>query len=122
MVHEQQETDKALPGKKELKRQLADKMENALPELRDMLGAKKFLNRVKKAAKLLMEGLHKEEVLKKKKEPAKKAATSKAAAKKATPAKAKAKKTTAKKVTSKTTNKASAQKAKTVKGAKAGKP
>jgi hypothetical protein len=88
----QSEAQTNLPGKKELKKQLADKMETALPELREMIGEKKFLNRVKKAAKLLMEGLHKEDLTKKKKAPAKKAITAKkTTTKKSVPNKAAAK-------------------------------
>src|SRR3954469_7653801 len=88
----QNETPKALPGKKEMKHQLADKMETALPELRELLGEKKFANRVKKAAKLLMEGLHKEDVAKTKKQQPKKAT-----ARETTTKKSVAKGTTAKK-------------------------
>jgi hypothetical protein len=120
MANGQNEADKKLPGKKELKKQLADKMENALPELRDMLGEKKFMNRLKKAARLLMEGLHKDEISKKKKEPVKKAATKKVATKKTTGAKATAKPTAAKKAATKT-SKAAAKKAKTANKTKAGK-
>ena len=104
----QNETPKALPGKKELKHQLADKMGTALPELREMLGEKKFANRVKKAAKLLMEGLHQEDIAKKKKQQ---------------PKKASAKETTSKKPVAKSTtpNKAAVNKAitKTAKAAPA---
>lgn len=71
------DTEKKIPGKKELTKQLADKMETALPELRELLGEKKFANRLRKAAKLLMEGLHKQDVPKGKKQPVAKATTKK---------------------------------------------
>src|SRR5690349_10839725 len=74
---------KNTPGKKELTKQLADKMQTALPELRELLGEKKFENRLRKAAKLLMEGLHKQDITKKKNQPAAKAATKKQGIKKA---------------------------------------
>ncbi len=57
----QNDVQKDLPPKKELRKQLAEAMEQALPELRELLGEKKFAHRLKKAAKLLTEGLHKEE-------------------------------------------------------------
>src|SRR3954454_20709701 len=98
----QNETPKALPGKKELKHQLADKMGTALPELREMLGEKKFANRVKKAAKLLMEGLHKEDVAKKKKQQPKKATAKETASKKPVAKDATAKKAAVKKAITKT--------------------
>src|SRR6476661_4023864 len=82
MENGQNANPKALPGKKELKHQLADKMGTALPELREMLGEKKFANRVKKAAKLLMEGLHKEDIAKKKKQQPKKATAKETTSKK----------------------------------------
>ena len=72
MENGQNHAPKALPGKKELKHQLTDKMHTALPELREMLGEKKFENRVKKAAKLLMQGLHDKDVAQKAKQSAKK--------------------------------------------------
>ena len=99
------EVKKSIPGKKELKKQLADKMETALPELRAMLGKKKFVHRLKKAAKLLMEGLHKEDVPKKKKEPVAKTAAKKggkkAAAKKMALPKSATKKAAGKKAAAK---------------------
>ena len=73
-----------VPGKKEMRKQVVDKIEAALPELKSPLGEKKFHSRVKKAAKLITEGLHKEERAK----VAKKAKTVKTtAAKKAVPKK-----------------------------------
>src|SRR3954462_11844369 len=102
----QREAQTNLPGKKELKKQLADKMETALPELREMIGEKKFLNRVKKAAKLLMEGLHKEDLTKKKKQPAKKAIKAKeTTTKNSTPKRAAAKKAVSKAATASTSKK-----------------
>jgi hypothetical protein len=131
MENEQNDAPAALPSKKELKKQLADKMETALPELRDMLGEKKFSHRVKKAAKLLLEGLHKEDVTKKKKQPAAKsaAANKKATAKgvaekskQAAATKASAKKTAAKKTAANTSKTATAQQLKSAKKASNGKP
>jgi len=81
MENEQNEVPEALPGKKELKHQLADKLHTALPELREILGDKKFSHRVKKAAKLLMEGLHNADVAKKGKQSPKKAIPKKVATK-----------------------------------------
>ncbi len=82
MAKDQKEVQQDIPGKKELKQQLTDKMEIALPELRAMLGEKKFAHRLKKAAKLLVEGLHKEDVSKKKQPTGKASPTGKAAVKK----------------------------------------
>ena len=112
MENGQNEASKTLPGKKEMKNQLADKMSTALPELREMLGEKKFENRIKKAAKLLMEGLHKEDVPKNKKQQpknvtAKETTLKKPAAKSTTP-----KKVAAKKAVTKTAKAAPAKKAK----------
>ncbi|MEP6467287.1 MAG: hypothetical protein ABJB05_13340 [Parafilimonas sp.] len=45
-------------AKKEFKKELAGKMESALPEVKKKLGEKKFEHRVKKAAKILVHGLH----------------------------------------------------------------
>ena len=74
-------------GKKELRKQLADKIEAAIPELKTTLGEKKFHHRIKKAVKHITEGLHKKEAVKtvkKAKAVAKKASSpKKAAAKKA---------------------------------------
>ena len=44
--------------KKEFKKELAVKMETALSEMKNKLGEKKFERRIKKAAKILMQGLH----------------------------------------------------------------
>ncbi|MDQ2753263.1 MAG: hypothetical protein M3R72_09610 [Bacteroidota bacterium] len=73
-------------GKKEFRKQLADKIEAAISELKTTLGEKKFQHRIKKAVKHITEGLHKKEkvkVVKKAKVVAKKAAPKKAVAKKA---------------------------------------
>ena len=73
-------------GKKEMKKELADKIAAAIPELKILLGEKKFEHRIKKAVKLITEGLHKQEakkVVKKVKAKAKAAVAKKAAAKKA---------------------------------------
>lgn len=44
--------------KKEFKKEVAGTIESALPVLKVKLGEKKFSKRIKKAAKLLTEGLH----------------------------------------------------------------
>jgi hypothetical protein len=53
--------DKLEHAKKEFKKELAVKMESALPEIKTRLGDKKFQRRIKKAAKLLVHGLHDED-------------------------------------------------------------
>lgn len=74
---------------KEIKKDLQSKLEAALVSLKTLLGEKKFNNRIKKAAKLLSEGLGKEEkpeapkTVVAKAVPAKKTVAPKAAAKKA---------------------------------------
>jgi hypothetical protein len=111
MENGQKDAQQTLPGKKELKKQLTNKMETALPELRAMLGEKKFLRRIKKAAKLLMEGLHKKDIKDNKQSAtAKKSAAKKAAIKKAA----------ATKGTTKTAKAAPAKKAKAAKKGSAG--
>jgi hypothetical protein len=112
MENRPNEAPKALPTKKELKNQLADKMQTALPELREMLGEKKFANRVKKAAKLLMEGLHKEDVAKKNEQHPKKTTGKETATKKPIAKGATAKKAAVKKAATKTAKAAPAKKAK----------
>jgi hypothetical protein len=107
MENGQKAAQKELPGKKELKKQLAGKMETALPELREMLGEKKFLHRVKKAAKLLMEGLHKKDVQGKKPSASKAATAKKSISKKVTAKKAAAQKAAVKKAPAKTVKKRS---------------
>lgn len=44
--------------KKEIKKELAGKIEKALPEIKVRLGEKKFHKRIKKATNMLMQGLH----------------------------------------------------------------
>lgn len=44
-------------NKKEIRKQISDKLETALMELKEMLGEKKFHNRIKKAVKTLTAGL-----------------------------------------------------------------
>lgn len=76
-------------GKKEIRKQLADKIASAIPELQSALGDKKFQHRIKKAVKLITEGLHKKEEVKvvKKAKAVKAKAAKKAVAKKAKAAK-----------------------------------
>jgi len=52
---------KSAHPKKEFKKELAGKMESALPEVKTKLGDKKFQRRIKKAAKILVQGLHKKD-------------------------------------------------------------
>jgi len=49
---------KPAQSKKEFKKELAGKIESALTELKNTLGEKEFLRRVKKATKVLVHGLH----------------------------------------------------------------
>ncbi len=84
---------------KEIKKQIQSQLEAALVGLKGQLGEKKFNNRIKKSAKLLSEGLGKEEkpvapkVTVAKAAPAKKTVAPKAPVKKAAPKKAPVKKT-----------------------------
>ena len=48
----------SLHTKKELKKELATKIEAALPEIEESLGKKKFNKRLKKATRLLVKGVH----------------------------------------------------------------
>lgn len=88
---------------KEIKKEIHSKLEAALVDLKGQLGDKKFNNRIKKAAKLLSEGLGKEEkpeapkVAEAKAAPAKKTVASKAPVKKDADKKAPVKKTPVKK-------------------------
>jgi hypothetical protein len=50
--------NKSLHTKKEIKKELTVKMESALAEVKATLGEKKFHRRIKKLAKILMQGLH----------------------------------------------------------------
>ena len=52
------------PSKKEVRKQLADKIAAAIPELKSTLGEKKFESRIKKAVKHITEGMHKKETAK----------------------------------------------------------
>ena len=79
-----------LHSKKEMKKAVADKLQVALPEMKTTLGERKFDRRLKKAVKMLLHGVHSDDVLKKaqKKADANKAASAKKlAAKKAKAAK-----------------------------------
>lgn len=49
-------------SKKEFKKEIAGKIESAIPELKTKLGNKEFMQRSKKAAKILMHGLHSKDV------------------------------------------------------------
>ncbi|HEX5154236.1 MAG TPA: hypothetical protein VFW07_22465 [Parafilimonas sp.] len=49
-------------SKKELKKELAGKIESVLSELKNTLGEKEFQHRIKKAAKILVHGLHIKEI------------------------------------------------------------
>lgn len=49
---------KPVHAKKEYKKKLAKKIEGALTELKDILGEKEFEHRIKKATKVLVQGLH----------------------------------------------------------------
>lgn len=51
-------SDKSNQMKKQLKKDMAGKIASALPEIRVKLGKKKFDRRIKKATKLLTEGIH----------------------------------------------------------------
>src|SRR3954468_1970678 len=55
----------ALHSKKEMKRSVADKLQVALPEMESTLGEKKFRHRLKKAVKMLLHGVHNDDVVKK---------------------------------------------------------
>jgi hypothetical protein len=52
------ESSKPAQSKKELKKEIAVKLEAALTELKDKLGEKEFQHRLKKAAKVLVHNLH----------------------------------------------------------------
>ncbi len=64
-------TAHSLHTKKELKKELANKIEAALPEIEESLGKKKFNKRLKKATRLLVKGVHLNGVEKKIKPPQK---------------------------------------------------
>jgi hypothetical protein len=90
MTNENHTEVSVLHSKKEMKRAVADKLQVAFPEMKFTLGEKKFNRRLKKAVKMLLHGLHSEDVLKKAKKKAdanKAASAKKLAAKKAKAAK-----------------------------------
>jgi hypothetical protein len=68
---------KYISGKKELRQQLISQLTKSLPGLKEILGDKKFETRIKKAAKLLSEGI-KDKSSKKLKQEKKKIAKKKA--------------------------------------------
>lgn len=87
MANNNQTEVSTLHSKKEMKKVVADKLQMALPEMKATLGEKKFSRRLKKAVKVLLHGIHSNDVLQKAK---KKAVANKAAsAKKLTTKKAK---------------------------------
>ena len=53
---------KSAHTKKQLKKELEVKMESALPEIKTTLGEKKFHRRIKKAAKIMVQGLHNKDI------------------------------------------------------------
>src|SRR4051812_27983658 len=79
MANNNQTDVSVLHSKKEMKRAVADKLQIALPEMKSTLGEKKFSHRLKKAVKMLLHGIHSDDVLKraKKKADANKAASAK---------------------------------------------
>ena len=88
MTNDNKTAGSVLHSKKEMKKAVADKLQVALPEMKTTLGEKKFNHRLKKAVKMLLHGIHSDDVLKKAK---KKADANKAAsAKKLSAKKAKA--------------------------------
>jgi len=76
MTNDKQTEAKELPTKKEMKKIVADKLHTALPQMQATLGEKKFSRRLKKAVKVLLHGIHSDDVLQKAK---KKADSNKAA-------------------------------------------
>jgi hypothetical protein len=86
MANNNQTEASVLYSKKEMKKAVADKLQIALPEMKTTLGERKFSRRLKKAVKLLLHGVHSDDVLKKAKKNAdanKVASAKKLAAKKA---------------------------------------
>ncbi len=65
MAYDNQEASGTLPTKKEMKKVVTDKLHTALPDMKTSLGEKKFSRRLKKAVKMLLHGIHNEDVLKK---------------------------------------------------------
>jgi hypothetical protein len=76
MAKTKENNGKALSLKKEIYNQLTGQLSATLPSIKELLGEKKFDSRVKKAAKLLSEGI-KGKASKKTKEVKKKAAKKK---------------------------------------------
>src|SRR3954452_16565183 len=70
MTNEIQAQASVLHSKKEMKRSVADKLQVALPEMESTLGEKKFRHRLKKAVKMLLHGIHNDDVLRKAKKKA----------------------------------------------------
>jgi len=90
MANDKQIEASVLHNKKEMKKAVKEKLQTALPEMKSTLGEKKFDHRLKKAIKLLLHGIHTDDVLKKAKQKAdanRAASTKKLSAKKAKAAK-----------------------------------
>src|SRR5690348_12452669 len=79
MTNNDQPPASILHTKKEMKKAVADKLQTALPDMKNTLGEKKFSRRLKKAVKMLLHGVHSSDVLQKAK---KKADVNKAASRK----------------------------------------
>jgi len=77
MAKDKAQNGKSISLKKEIYQQITGQLSTSLPAVKEILGEKKFERRVKKAAKLLSEGI-KEKAPKKVKEVKKKAASKKA--------------------------------------------
>lgn len=91
MANKETETNQAHP-KKELRKELAAKIKIAVTNLKSVLGEKEFEHRVKKAAKILVQGLDIKELTAKNNTPVKIASPKVAAPKIKTAKKVKAKK------------------------------
>ena len=76
MAKTKEKNGKTISLKKEIYDQLTGQLSTSLPSIKELLGEKKFESRVKKAAKLLSEGI-KDKAAKKSKEVKKKAAKKK---------------------------------------------
>lgn len=77
MAKDKSQNGKTISLKKEIYQQLTEQLTTSLPGIKEILGEKKFDSRIKKAAKLLSEGI-KEKAPKKVKEVKKKAGSKKA--------------------------------------------
>ena len=77
MTKNKEKNGKTLCLKKEIYQQITGQLSTSLPGIKDILGEKKFDRRIKKAAKILSEGI-KEKAPKKVKEIKKKAGSKKA--------------------------------------------